>query len=793
MHLFIMLETAMRYSTIPRWFFKRLLTLCLLAAVAFFGIDANAQFFDRIEIARKGKEAEIRLQFSVQLQYLSHTPPGEGELLRIAVRLVNSSLPPGEQVQETMRSPATDLVPDFTVTYPDLNDAILVTFSRPTRFSVRPGTDSRSIIITVPVQPGAHDLLVEEKTLEVVKKPVTKPAVIVAKPVVAPVAPSVASTESAAAIQPSNQLATANAPVQPEAAVPMEVAPVAEALPENAVPILSAAETERMANNFMGEARQALAEKDAAKAVNRLNRVLGMPSNSQTRTAQALIGDAREMNGEFAKARAEYELYLKLFSGGAEVASVKEKLAKLPRATLLPKPSSTSSARAVVDDGKPAEWTTYASISQYRYVGKSQIETVTPPPPGQLVFNVDTLSLTDQDMLISTFDVNARRRDSVSDTRIVVRDTDLKNSLQGKSGYNRLYSAYFERTDRQYGYFVRAGRQNPNGGGVLERFDGVSLGYNLNSSWRVNGVTGDTVEFLSPYKKNFYGVSVDLLPQPSQWGFSAYLLEQNLEGALNRRAVGSEARYFDGQATVYGLIDYDIAFKGLNIALVQGNYLAQNGNNYFAVMDHRKSPTYGLTTALPGSPGLSLKEMLAAQGIDAVRAQAQALTPVSDMFAIGFTHPYSPNWQFGADYRYAAISGTEAAGAMPAQPGSGGSHVFSAQAIGSNLFMPNAVGVANASLIEAPTYTGQAYGINYVLILHDIWRFDTNLRYYTQQDTLGENQNRLTPTFKLSYRWKDKVSLEAEVGQEIVKVDGPLRVENSKRSYMFVGYRWDFR
>jgi hypothetical protein len=753
---------------------RYLANILLAVALMLAGSAAQAQFIDRVEISRKGQEAEIRIRFAEQIQYLRHVPPEEGKILRVFIRLMHSNLHEGDLMTETLRSPKTDLVPAFSVTYPDLNDAILITFAQSTRFTVRPGTDSRSIIVTLPVLPGAQDFLVEQKAVEVERKP----AAIAAAPV-APVAPAAVP---AIAVKPAAQ-------ALPDLAAPAAAAAESKPASESAAPVMSSAEVEQMARNFMAEARQALDQKDAPKAVNRLNRVLGLPSNSQTQSAQAQIGEAREMNGELAKARAEYELYLKLFPAGAEAPSVKERLAKLPRVAATPRPTAAAAAR----DSKPAEWVTNASVSQYRYFGKSQIETLTPPPPGQLIFNIDTLSNTDQNSLISTLDINARRRDAFTDTRIVVRDTDLKNFIPGKASYNRLYSAYFEHTDREAGYFVRAGRQNPSGGGVLERFDGLSLGYNLNPSWRVNGVTGSSVEFLSPYKKNFYGVSVDLLAQPSQWGFSGYLLEQTLEGELNRRAIGGEARYFDSNATVYGMLDYDLVFKALNIALLQGNYLTESGDNYFVVVDHRKTPSYGLTNALPGSPGMSLKDILVAQGVSETRAQALALTAVSNMFSVGMTHPYSANWQFGADYRLASISGTEAAGAMPAQPGTGNSHVFSVQAIGNNFLWENAVGVANASLIKAPTYNGQAYGLNFVLPFWQAWRLDANLRYYTQKDNQDEKQERLSPTFKLTYRWKDQVSLEAEVGHEIVKVDGPLRVENAKRTYMFLGYRWDFR
>ena len=778
-------EKIMGYLQKPRLFSCNLLIRSFLALTILMAwFPAHAQFVDRIEISRKDKDAEIRIQFSFQIQYISHTPLDEGKLLQIHIRrLADPNAPEGGLIQETLRSPETDLVPRFTVTYPSTNDVMLVTFSQPTRFTVRPEPDGRSIVLRLPLLPGAKDFRVEKQVKGEPRQEASKPAASV--PADKPSAPAPATVAAPLTVAPP--AGDAVQPVQPGQGVTADVSVA------TAPPVLSAETTEAMARLFMAEARQALADKDGPKAVNRLYRVLGLPSNSLTQVAQALIGEAREMNGEFAKARAEYELYLKLYPTGAEAPRVKERLAGLPKKA--PVQEKSPSARKAPKDAKPPEWVTTASISQYRYFGNSHIETVTPPPPGQLLFNVDTLSLDDQDSLISTLNINARRRGASTDTRIVVRDTDNRNYLAGRSSssYNRLYSAYFEHTDKEAGYFVRAGRQNPSGGGVMERFDGLTLGYNFGSRWRVNGAAGNAVEFLSPFKKKFYGVSLDLLAQPSEWGLSAYLLEQALDGALNRRATGAEVRYFDSQATVYGMLDYDLAFKSLNIALVQGNYLAQNGDNYYAILDHRRSPSLGLTNALPGYPGLSVQDMIATLGIDEVRNQAIALTAVSNMFSIGMTHPFSKDWQLGADYRLSSISGTEAAGSMPVQPGSPNSHVYSARAIGNNLFLPNAVGSADVSRIMAPTYTGQAYGVSYVLLFKDAWRLDSNLHYYTQKDDAGEKQNRWTPTLKLSYRWKDSVSLEVEFGKDIAKIEGPARVEDSVRTYMYTGYRWDIR
>jgi hypothetical protein len=765
---------------------RRTLRVLLALSGLMTASTAMAEFLERIEINRINGVAEIRIGFSTQVQYLRHTPLAKGKTLNVFVRLVNAPMPEGEAVEETLTAPATDLVPAFTAIYPRLGGAVAIMFAQETSWDVKPGGDGRSFLVKVPILPGARDVIAEVRAVPSAAKP------IVASEAVLPATPPVAAVATAipAPSAPSQPLPTVPLPVPAPgptpASVPVSSTAASTDVQADSVPTLTADQVESTAKSFFDDARKAVEEKDFARAINRLNRTLGLPNNTQTEAAQALIGEVREMNGEIAKARAEYELYLKLFPNGADAPRIKGRLAGLPRE------SARTASRAVPVQAGPAEWTYYGSVSQYYYTGKSHIEVVTPPPPGLLTFTTDVLSLTDQKALITNLDINARRRDGIRDTRIVLRDTDVQNFLNRDKSYNRLYSAYVEQSDRQAGYFLRAGRQTPTGGGVLERFDGVNVGYNFGDRWRINGVAGYPVEFMSPYKKDFYGLSLDLQAQPDQIGISTYVLQQHLEGVVNRQAVGLETRYFDMHSTVYGMLDYDVAFKGLNIAMLQGNYRSDDGTNYFTYLDHRKTPPYGLTNALPGIPGMSIKDAVTTMGIEQLRADARALTATSDMLAIGFTHPYSPRWMLGADYRAAAISSTQETATMPAMPGSGTNHVFSVQAIGNSIWTTNDVGVVNASYIRGANYTGQALGGNYVYLIGDAWRIDGSLRYYTQRDDQEQRQVRTSPALKFSYRW-EPATIEAEVGAENVKVDGPLRNERSNRKYMFLGYRLDFR
>jgi hypothetical protein len=791
----------------PAWAAVAGAYLCLAPAASY------AQILDRLEISRINGSAEIRLDFGAQLQYLRHTPPGHGKELNIFVKPISAPPPGSEPTEEVLNAPQTDLVPSFTVLYPHLGNAVSIRFAQETVWTVHPQADGRSIVIVVPVLKGARDVIVEAHAQP--SPPKAKPTTSAPAAEAAPAAQVPAATPAPAAavtplppapeptVTPLPPVAAAPTPPTPsepatpapqEAAAPAPVEP-AEAGPT--VPSLTPAQIESLAKGFMDDARKALADNDLARAINRLNRTLGLPTNAQTEAAQALIGEVREQNGEIAKARAEYELYLKLYPKGTDAKRVQEKLAALPKVA----PRAQSRSRPL--QRGPAEWTYYGSFAQYYYTGKSHIEVTTPPPPGLLDFTTDVLSLTDQDALISTLDLNARRRDGITDTRIVVRDTDTQNFLDRSRSYNRLYSAYVEQSDRQLGYFVRAGRQTPTGGGVMERFDGLNVGYTFADRWRVNGVAGYAVEFMSPFKKDFYGASLEMQPQPDSIGLTGYVVRQNLDGILNRQGVGLEARYFDMHTTAFGMLDYDTLYKGINIGMLQGNYRTDDGANFTTYLDYRRVPAYSLTTTYVLLNGMTVKEAIAAVGIEQLRADARALTATSKLVSFGVTYPLSPRWQLGADYRAASISGTKDTWTYPtatvpdpvlvaAYPASGTNHVVGLQAIGNSLMVTNDVAVVNGNYIKGADYNGQALGGNYVFVYGDAWRLDLNLRYYQQKNNADETQKRTSPSIKLGYRW-GFASFEVETGQEDVKVDGPTRIERSNRKYIFAGYRLDLR
>lgn len=783
-------KTTARFALFGERFFAGFARLIgILAATFLLAANAYANVIDSIEIARLAEQVQITIRFTTEIHYLRHGPEDEGKFLRVFFRVTKPGFVENEVMQETMRSPKSDLIPRFTVAYPEVVNGMLVTFASKTQYSVRPGSDNRSILIFVPLpadQKGKPAAKLPEKTEQQ------------AVPVATPETPQAVAPEA-----PGELAEPAQTPGADKGAAP---------------PPLSPEKLESLAQAYLAEAREAFAGKDYNKTINRLNRILGLPANSQTEAAQALIGEAREQNGEIAKARAEYELFIKLYPASAEVPRLKQRLAGLPSADVVRR----QPARIVRDD-KPAEWQVTGSLSSYFFTGRSQVDS---GPKNK-----------DQETLVSSASLNARLRDAVTDTRIVFRDTDFRNFMQSNRNYNRVYAAYAERTDREVGYFIRAGRQNPNGAGVLERFDGINGGYTFGSDWRVNAVYGKAVEFNSPFDKDFYGASIELLPQLGRPGASLYAIEQNIDGYLNRRALGSEFRYFDGQFSGYGTIDYDVLYKGLNIVALQGNYLDSSGNNYFVSYDYRNSPSYSLVNGLGVSGYSSVKDLVNNLGITQARKLAADSTAASTMFAAGMTMPYGERWQFGIDYRMSSISATNAllsldqicsrgvenretndprclggprgdtsvydlcapnsydASTNTCQAGqnaTGRTHMVSLQAIGTNLFVPNAVGVATAGFFFSPGVTGQNLGLNYIYPLAENWRLEGNLRYFRQSRDDGSGSTDFSPSVKLAHQFRNSLFLETELGMNNNRSTGPT-ASQFRREYLYLGIRWDYR
>ena len=169
-----------------------------------------------------------------------------------------------------------------------------------------------------------------------------------------------------------------------------------------------------------------------------------------------------------ARAKTEYELYLKLFPEGEGAQRVAQRLANLDLGQAAPAPGLRPSS----GQGTPAaEPSTYSgSIAQYYFGGKARTQSLVNLSSG---IEQATLSRTTESAIVTSVDLGARFVSPDSETRAVLRGTGSTN-LQTTSRNPSLVNAFYVDHKRTAsGLAIRVGRQTAISGGLLGLFDGV--------------------------------------------------------------------------------------------------------------------------------------------------------------------------------------------------------------------------------------------------------------------------------------------------------------------------------
>jgi hypothetical protein len=578
---------------------------------------------------------------------------------------------------------------------------------------------------------------------------------------------------------------------------------------------------ETYAEDLMKLGHKALIAGENEQAVQIFNTLLNLPPNKQSQGAQEWVGVARQRSREYVKAKAEYELYLKLYPEGEDAVRVRQRLAELQEAINQLAQAKTGRVPRKIDETR-----VYGSVYTYYYGGYSQTKTT------DKVANTTTnINRHDQSLLQSALDVTGRYRKDEYDNKLVVRGTqsyDLLATSDARRNVSRLRALYFEHSS-QDSYFVRVGRQPGNTGGVLDfRFDGAwvrftpvpqFLSLNLlggqprQFSLTPNYVPDDPQNFRADLNPYFYGANVDIGPIGQAWSGNVYYFNQMVNGVVDRRAVGTEVRYGSNGKNLFALVDYDIYFDALNIATLNGTWVTE-GTTFNFIADHRRTPYLRTANALFGIPGASLNNINTGNA-SVLREEALNVTATSDLFLAGVLHSVSTDWQLGGDVRLNRISGTprsnclvivpgtstvfinpnaitDASCSLQALPGSGDIWTYTAQAIGANVPFESTTFVANASYITSPAYRGQSLTLNSLARFGPQWQVDGFVLLYHQQDSFGVELYRATPTIRMNYRFFDDWTFEATGGFEKTLTESSTQKDSTSRQFFFFGLRRDF-
>jgi tetratricopeptide (TPR) repeat protein len=471
--------------------------------------------------------------------------------------------------------------------------------------------------------------------------------------------------------------------------------------PDQQVTYQPVASAEKIEAEF-NEAKSSLVDKKYSHAIALFTKILRYPPHKYTRESLELLGLAREKNGQMAHARAEYEEYLRLYGGSADAERVDQRLQGILTAdTTRPVDETKISA-------KPAskkKWSTHGTLSQF--------------------FRHDTLQIEEEDAeptttsLLNDINLSSRRRDEKANDRIQVSasyEYDILND--GEKSVSRIRELFYDLNRRKSGVSMRLGRQNQSTGGVLGRFDGLNLGYQINPVIKLNAVMGSPVlstrDGLVENDRWFVGLNTDLGTFFNSVDLNLHYLNQVADGISDRESVGGEMRYFDSMKSLFALLDYDILYDELNVFLLSGNMRFKDNSSLYFNIDNRRSPLLSTFNALQGQ-GLVANSLDDLRGIykeDELRRIALDRSLGTETYSVGGTKTLSKKLQLTADVTMSSQDGAPASAGVEAIDPTGNQFFYTLQFIGSELFMKGAIDIIGLNVSDTSTNDRIAFNIN---------------------------------------------------------------------------------
>ena len=535
-------------------------------------------------------------------------------------------------------------------------------------------------------------------------------------------------------------------------------------------------------DSLMEDARRSMIASDTSRAIQIYTKVLQLPESARHPEAQEYLALAREKKGQMAHAKAEYQRYLSLYPDSEGAARVNQRLAAL-LANNQPagQPGGVSNTQSGRQVAKRSDWRIQTYFSQYYRRDVNQ-------PDGRE-------EIVSQSALYSDVNFDARRRGERFDfsSRLSAGyRSDFLDTGTSSGNSTRISYAYADLADAVTGLRGRIGRQSRNTGGVLGRFDGINLGYELNEKVLINTVIGKPAYSSSDgidSSRSFYGASVNYGPVLENLDLGLFYIQQDIENVRDRQAVGGEFRYFGEKQSLWGMADYDLHFGELASAFLQGSWRFESRLSIHALANKRGSPFLSTGNAIIGQPVSSFAELATIFSADELSQLGKDRTAASTNYSVGLSYPITQKLQINSDIGQSTIDATPASGGVLATPGSTYSY-YSGSLLASSLLKEGDVTILSLRYSDSDTAQVVSMTVDSRYPFGRTWRFNARLRVDRRQlASDGSEQWLFTPGIRIQYRRSQKFRLEFEVGKLFSQQDS-IRISQDRESYFVnLGYQ----
>jgi outer membrane protein assembly factor BamD (BamD/ComL family) len=570
---------------------------------------------------------------------------------------------------------------------------------------------------------------------------------------------------------------------------------------------------------MMAKARQAITFGNNKGAIELLRKVIRSPANPHIQQANELLGLALERDKQIPRAKYEYKKYLKRYPEGEGADRVKQRLAALREVRVAAKRKlrrSPASARR-------SQFITFGRFTQSlsEYYLDRDLE--------------DTSEELQQRLLSSHFSIKSRYRGEDRTVQAIFNASEshdylakenrekllLSNPNADVSSYTTdetdIQRMYIDVDDSLYGYTARVGRQSSRNGGVFGTFDGVIAGYHVTPNWLVSAMVGKplirTFSNIEIYEKFFYGVKADVESKDKAFGSDLFFVQQEVDGILDRQAIGGNLRYARKGLSLFGLLDYDLAYSELSLFNVRvgWNFTEANKLNF----SYNRRNLVQTSQALNGMSGIyTIDQLLDYLPESEIRRIALERTQVYETITIGDSYQLTKDQQFNVDVTLSKSSAApegvnplklqELLAADPLNPsdprhfidptiyaveGTDYQYTYSFQWISSNTFVERDLYVAGVRYSDFDSYTDTSVFVNARVPLFQSWHSGFRLNLSKRDSASYGKRTTVSPVIKLSYRLNKAWSFDSEVGLDFVDNVG---LPDETRRQMRLAYNYTF-
>lgn len=545
--------------------------------------------------------------------------------------------------------------------------------------------------------------------------------------------------------------------------------------------------TDEKLDELMIDARQNLAREDYGRAIQVLSKLLGLPSHKHSQEAKELMGVAREKKGQVARAKLEYQEYLRLYPDGEGAERVKQRLAGIELAQVEPR----EKLKEVVAKSK-TQLDVFGRFSQRYYNDQTTFKS-------EGTFDGSS----DERATITSFlNASSRYRSDEYDIRGFFNAHDVRTLVGSGDNNTEINSVYADIRNKPNKMGAIVGRQSSNKGGVFGRYDGIWASYEYKPKTEISATFGKPVGFSSSdidADRKFYGASVAFGTFKENFDANTYIIEQRVDELIDRQAIGGDIRYTDKTKAGFISVDYDLSYNVLNILFLRGGMKINKETRVDVNYNIRQSPLIMTTNALQQEGTTSFSDLEVKTEAE-IRKKAKDLSSLSRMLTVSVVYEYDQNNQINADVTVSSIDGKPSVNKLlpsdtptiEAQPKYGPEYSYSAQLISSNYLMERDIHIIGGRYSTGESRTTTSMFIRSRFPYKDQWYFGPRVQLdRTQIDTDNSNLTRPSVAVKADYRWKKHISFEAELGFETNSYSGGEQPDYT-RTTLFLGYNYDF-